>query len=266
MKRNVILSTVAATVVTGVLMMSGCGNSNAPKAGVNYEAEKTIDVVVKSGEKASFTVTTEAVSNNSQAKAVKAKAVVKDVRCVNDKPCETVCTKATPCKVTIQAACGNAAKLNFTKKTDFVGASAAWFNANGNNADVSAVINDPKLIPAFSGSANISQTGGIASCNVDFSSFIVCAITLESKKHAYKSKTNSVDYVMVFVEYDDGTSKWIKVPNTYKSNGVENGQPFFDLKGLGGKLPIKISVMSILKVGESATGSTGSTGTIGAGD
>ncbi len=268
MKKNVILSTVAATVVTGVLMMSGCGSSSNPE--VSYEAKKSIDIVVKSGEDATYTVTTEAVSNSSQAKAVKAKATVKNVKCVDDQnvsqPCETVCTTANPCTVTLQAVCGNEAKLNFANKTDFVGVKTAWFDANNNNADVTAVISDPNLIPAFSGSANISQTGGIDSCDVDFSSFIVCAITLNSQKHAYKSSTNSVDYVMVYVEYNDGTSEWKKVPNTYKSNGVENGQPFFELKGLGGKLPIKISVISVLKVGESATGATGSSGSIGAGD
>ncbi len=270
MKKNVILSTVAATVVTGVLMLSGCGSSNstAPEAGANYTAQKEYTVVAKAGEKTSFTITTEAAAGNSsaQAKGVKATASVSDITCVNSQPCSTVCTTTNPCKVTIKAACGNDAKLNYANATDFVGTFAAWNDANGNNADVSAVIADDGLVAAFSGSANISQTGGIDSCNFDFSSFIVCAITEHTKKHAYKSSFNSVDYVMVLVEYNDGTKEWKKVPNTYKSNGVENGQPFFSVTGLDGKLPVKISVVSVLKVGASLTGGTGSTGTIGAGD
>jgi hypothetical protein len=270
MKKNIILSSVAAIAVSGIITFGGCAESSTPNKPVSYSAEKTIDIVLDRGTKSTFSITTEAKGDNMKSKGVKSSSTIKDFKCVDsnkkEAECSTVCTTKNPCKVTIQAACGEEAKLNYSNATDFVGTFAAWHDANGNNADVSEVIDNKNLVAAFSGSANISQTGGIDSCNFDFSSFIVCAITENTKKHAYKSSTNSVDYVMVLIEYSDGTRVWKKVSNTYKSNGVEDGQPFFKLTDLGGKLPVKISVLSILKVGQSATGGTGSSGSIGAAD
>jgi len=53
---------------------------------------------------------------------------------------------------------------------------------------------------------------------------------------------------------------------TFKSNGVEAGQPFVEIQGLRGNLPIQLTLFSVLKNKQRSTGSTGATGTIGAGD
>lgn len=261
MRKNVILSTVAATVVAGVLMV-GCGSSSTPK-----QKDQSYDVVGKVNVVAAQDGTVDSTKSTIKTDGgIKATVSVKNVRdCVdannNPKPCVDVCTPTNPCQVTIKAECPS--KLNYANNTDAIGAWHAYNNAG--DANVVAERNDGKTFATFSGVAIIDQKGGIGSCGFDFSSFIVCAVTKDGK-HYWNTSTNSAGYVMVLVEYNDGSSEWKKVPVARKSNGVENDQPFIELLGLNGKVPAKLTVFSILKTGAPATGSTGSTGTTGAGD
>jgi len=261
MKRNVILSAVAATVVTGVLMMSGCG-SNGPKAkDQSYSDVGTVNVVVAQDGSVDSKVTSSGT--------VKTTITLKTVRdCVDTNgattPCTEVCTTAAPCEVKVESVCGPNAKLNYANSTDYTGVFEEWRDSN--DANVVAERADAGTIAAFSGSVNVSQTGGIVSCDFDFDTFIVCALTEGKKLPYYNTSDNSTGYVMVLVEYADGTKEWKKVDITRKSNGEENDQPFIEITGLSGKMPVKFSVISVLKVGSPATGSSGSTGTIGAGD
>ncbi len=267
MRKNVILSTVAATVVTGVLMMSGCGSSSSPEqADQGYTGIETVDVAIVDG-KVDSVVTVEGTPTAvSQASTVKTTVSVRGISdCVDANqqpaPCVEVCTPASPCSVTVEAKCPS--NLNYANDTDAIGAWHAYNNTG--NADVVAERNDDSTYPTFSGVAIISQAGGIGACGFDFSTFIVCAVTKDGD-HYWNTSTNSAGYVMVLVEYADGSSEWVKVDVTRKSNGVEDDQPFIELTGLNGKVPAKLTVFSILKTGAPATGSTGSTGTTGAGD
>ena len=264
MKKNVILSTVAATVVTGVLMMSGCGsNSKAP----TYNAGQTASgqaQVFNMDANGNLKTATSATAKGNGGGFSNSQVTIKAVRdCVDankqPKPCEEVCTAQNPCKVTIKSACSNTDKnvLDYTKHTDIIGAWDAYNNTG--NADVVAVRNDAGLVPAYSGVVNIDGSKGMGTCGFDFNTFIVCALTKDGL-HAWNTSTNSAGYALVLVEYADGTSEWKKVDITRKSNGSENDQPFIELLNLEGKVPAKITVFSVLKKGALATGSSGSTG------
>ncbi len=259
MKRSIILSAVAATVVTGALMMGGCTSSSSPK-----EKDQSYDVVGKVNVAVAQDgqVTSSPVTTDGDVKATLNVRGIDDCVDANAQPtpCVQVCTPANPCQVTVKAACPS--KLNYANDTDAIGAWHAYNNAG--NADVVAERNDATTYPTFSGVAHIDQTGGIGTCNFDFSSFIVCAVTKDGK-HYWNTSTNSAGYVLVFVEYGDGTSEWKKVTVERKNNGVENDQPYIALS-VDGKVPVKLTVFSILKEGAAPTGTTGSTGTTGAGD
>ena len=267
MKRSIILSTVAATVVTGVLMMSGC-NSSAPKAATpEFTGEGHVAVTITDGKISDSVVTIESTPTaGAQASVLKSSVTVRSItECVDtngdEAACSTVCTPVAPCEVKLETACSSS--LNYSNTTD---ESGAWslYNVSA-DADVAADRADTTTYPTFSGTTTISQSGGIGSCGFDFSTFIVCAITKDGD-HYWNTTTNSAGYVMVLIEYADDTKEWKKVDVARKSNGFENGQPFIELTGLDGKVPAKITVFSILKVGAAPTGTTGSTGTTGAGD
>ena len=257
MRKNVILSSVAATVVTGVLMMSGCNSSNNGKSvDQDYLEKGTVNVSVVDDEAGNLTNVKVTTGGKLQSTAS-----IKQVKCVDKSgkaaSCKTVCTPTNNCAVKIAAACSE--KLNYSNASDVSGAWNLYNNSAA--ADVVAERADDTTVTTFSGVANITQTGGINSCNFDFSTFIVCAITKDGKKY-YNASYNSEGYVLALIEYKDGTKEWKKVPITRKSNGTENDQPFIDMKGLTGEVPAKITIFSVLKKGASATGATGSTGAI----
>jgi hypothetical protein len=269
MKKNVILSAVAATVVTGALMLGGCGsNSKAPEYDAGKTAEGSTTVVMKNGK-----VTGSALAEgNSDANLgggfSNTKIVVKDVRDCKDannqpKPCENVCVgDNNPCEVKITTACSNdtGTVLDYTKTSDFTGAFSE-FNNSG-NADVVAVRNDATLVPAFSGVINVNTSKAIGSCGFDINTFVVCALTRDNV-HAwnsnYESGGNSAGYVLVLAEYEGGHKEWKKVDIDWGDNDGKSGQPGVNVS-FDGKTPAKITIMSVLKKGRAATGATGSTG------
>jgi len=264
MKRNVILSTVAATVVTGVLMMSGCNSSSPEAVAQSYEGNGTVEVVPATDGTTSSVAIVQAETPAGNPVEVRV-AVNKVSDCVDASnqpaPCVDVCTPANPCAVTVTASCPS--ELNYANNTDTIGAWHAYNNTA--DANVQAVKDDNTLVPTFSGVATVNQTGGIGSCGFDFSTFIVCAVNKEGV-HYWNTSSNSAGYVLVLVEFADGTSEWQKIDITRKFNGVEYDQPFIELLDVEGKVPAKITVFSILNAGAPATGS-GSTGvTGGAGD
>lgn len=260
MKRNVILSTVAATVVTGVLMMSGCTSSKAEQQNQSYKEEGAVKVVVSEDGSTDSVVTSGGKIQTTVTLRTVSECTVNGV----ETPCNEVCVAADPCEVQLASVCGPDAKLNYANQTDFDGTFAAW-NSTADQVVLDEIA-DAGTVAAFSGSALVTQTGGIAACDFDFSTFIVCALSENNKFHYWNTSDNSTGYVMVLLEYADGTKEWKKVPITRKFNGEENDQPFIEMLGLNGKMPVKFSVMSILNVGSPATGSSGSSGSIGAGD
>jgi len=278
MKKNVILSTVAATVVTGVLMLSGCGEtSTGPESSAQspgHTAEGSINITAPNSASVKV-VATESNGGTQGGGQQQVTAVVKKVRCADstgaatEAECNTKCTTANPCGVKIESACSldaNAANatsaLDFSKLSDIIG---AWHQFNNTaNADVVAAKAEK---PLYSGVSTVTGFGGISSCDFAFSSFIVCALDKNGDRYFVNSE-NSAGYAMVLLEYGDGSTAWIKAPITFKSNGTEPGQPFINIDGLSGAMPAKVTVFPVLKDSAVAhsTGSTGTGSTGGAGD
>jgi len=117
MKKNVILSTVAATVVASVLMV-GCTSTKA-EAPKMVSGKDSVKVVVKRADGAVD------ATANTEGKLGTSVAVKKIDRCVDasgeEKACTEVCTDANPCEVTIKSACGDKVQLNYAHDTDYTG-------------------------------------------------------------------------------------------------------------------------------------------------
>ena len=270
MKKNIILSAVAATVVTGALMLGGCvtNSSKAPAYNPGQKAEGTISVVMNADGtvKAGSSVVAKGNSDvNLGGGYSNSKVTVKTVRdCVDANqqpaPCTQVCTEAKPCDVIVTTACTNDSgeNLNYANTSDFIGAFHEYNNSG--DPEVVAVRNDATLAVGFSGVINVVGTG-IGSCGFGIDTYVVCVL-MQDGTHAWNisgEDGNTAGYVLVLAEFADGTKEWKKVEIVRGTNNGENQQPGVSVD-FDGKVPAKITVMSVLRKGRQATGASGSTG------
>jgi flagellin-like hook-associated protein FlgL len=291
MKKNIVLSSVAAVAVAGMLVLSGCGgNSGSTKSNNNVDDSKTAKISVVAGTPSSVKVS---FGNSKKDHGQDDLTVtVKEIRCGDDNTvaaCESKCTAVNPCEVKVETGCGvvDTANNTLVNGTSAEAANAAFAAAAG------AKDKDGKLVGPADGEfigfdgVTVLTSDNVNSCTIDYSAFIVCAMDKDGKKYYVsqdapniaKGETGAeaVEALVSITTIVDGKEviEWKRVPLEWKSkqgdDGVLSGQPFVNLENLAlnGHLPAKIKVYTILKVagskshGDKVTGVSGGTGAVG---
>jgi hypothetical protein len=287
MKKNIVLSSVAAVAVAGMLVLSGCGgNSGSTKKVENVVDSKAGKISVVAGQ-ASDTLTVSFGGNKDRGQD-NISVTVKEIRCGTTptaSACETKCTTQNPCEVKVETGCGvvdaKNALVNDTSAEAANKAFAELAKADKYDDDKPVVIEDTEFV-GFDG-VTVLTSDDVDSCTVKYSTFIKCALDRDGKKY-YVAQSLDKDQKGAIAEYaivqittvKDGkeTTTWKKVKLDYTAKVVNGktllGQPFVNLENLAlnGNLPAKIKVFTILaKAGSKShggvSGVSGGTGAVG---
>jgi hypothetical protein len=294
MKKNIVLSSVAAVAVVGMLALSGCGgNSGTTTPANNVEDSKagTISVVAGTDSKTLTVSFGDSKKDHGQDDVT---VTVKNIKCgttteeATEEACETKRTFAKPCGVVIETGCGTVSSANnkLEKGTSAAAANEAFAEAAGaKDKDGNSVGPVAGEFLGYDG-VTVLTSDDVNSCTIDYSTFIVCAMDKDGKKY-YVSQdaptgtdtgAQAVEALVSITTVVDGkeVTEWRRVPLQWKSKTGDDGQtlsgqPYVELSNLAlnGNLPAKVKVYTILKVagskshGGKVTGVSGGTGAVG---
>jgi hypothetical protein len=294
MKKNIVLSSVVAVAVVGMLALSGCGGNSGSSTTTdnNVEDSKAGKISVVAGTDSSVKVSFGDSKKDYGQDDVT--VTVKNIKCggtttvkATETACETKCTVTNPCDVVIETGCGTVSANNTLENgTSAAAANEAFAEAAGaKDKDGNSVGPGAGEFLGYDG-ITVLTSDDVNSCTIDYSTFIVCAMDKDGKKY-YVSQdaptgtdtgAQAVEALVAITTVVDGkeVTEWRRVPLQWKSKTGDDGQtlsgqPYVELSNLAlnGNLPAKVKVYTILKVagsrshGDKVTGVSGGTGAVG---
>jgi hypothetical protein len=275
MRKNVILSAVAATVVTGVLMLSGCTSSGAKTKTIVDDKDvpsSTVDVVPANGK-----LTFSGSAENKSAGGIDFTGTNATSKAGKD------CT-VDPCTVTIKKGCGKEAGkvLNYTNSCAVKTAYDA-LDATGPSAAAGKEFR-------YAGFVDISSDD-IASCTVSFSADLKCSLDRDGQVatnttgstgstgagSAGEKAAGSGEALYVYVNPDtapagskvaiyivpadgcstNGTGYWAEGTVAYRADGTAYVQTEVNIDDIPARVYFFVEEFSQVDANDAATGSTG---------
>ncbi len=255
-KRSLLTSVVASTVLAGVMMMSGCGGSNAstvdPKTGyvIDFVAESKVKQTIKSGSAVEFPVTGKTADG-----ANVETATIKIIKGLDG------CSEATPCSV------------EAVQKGVTILDAATKQKASALSASVPNVTKIPNADVLFAGSLDIKDSNSQVTLgeqdpvgNIAADCIMEVTVKLPAKALGLDGKARNVwdcDIMQIHVTTPTG-GYWVQGSLIVKeSQGCGVKDKYVTFKVTGG-LPAHILIFALTnsddRQSDAVTGSTGATG------
>ncbi len=216
--RKIVLSSVVATAVAGVLMLSGCGGSSSSSDEIAKKPEVDTSKVLKDKQSASSKIT-----GNNIAVVLKTDGSDKNKASLGSTKVtmsvdKSECTTSDPCSVSITRKCFPN-ELNYN---DGIAKAYEIADAAANDID----LDDNKLALRYAGFVKVDGDSRIDSCSLDFEIGLKCAVNKAGTKYYLMDNdpaTNDyrVTTAAVAVKYTDGDGQvkvaWYKAEVEYKA-------------------------------------------------